>query len=234
MAILLLRLCGPMQSWGIQSRFTNRDTGLEPSKSGVIGLLCAALGKPRDDLPSLKELAKLKMGVRIDCPGRVECDYHTAQKVARAGGGKPQDCVISQRFYLADAIFLVALQGDGNLLEKLHRALRNPVWPLYLGRKAFVPSCPVWLKDGFRPDEDDLKTALKSYPYLGPDGKDLPNELRLELEVEYGHGDRVKPDQPESFVSADRRFGLRHVKTTDRALRSELPGRKEEPCISLS
>ena len=49
MNTLLLRLAGPMQSWGTQSRFTIRDTGYEPSKSGVIGLLCAALGKPRDE-----------------------------------------------------------------------------------------------------------------------------------------------------------------------------------------
>ena len=50
MAVLLLRLAGQMQSWGTQSRFSNRDTDLEPSKSGVIGLLCAAMGIPRDDM----------------------------------------------------------------------------------------------------------------------------------------------------------------------------------------
>ena len=48
MSVLLMRLAGPMQSWGTQSRFGHRDTGTEPSKSGVIGLLCAALGWPRD------------------------------------------------------------------------------------------------------------------------------------------------------------------------------------------
>ena len=46
-ATLLLRLAGPMQSWGLESRFDQRDTGREPSKSGVLGLICAALGKPR-------------------------------------------------------------------------------------------------------------------------------------------------------------------------------------------
>ena len=49
MSILLLRLAGPMQSWGIQSRFSVRDTGLEPSRSGVVGLLCCALGRTRDE-----------------------------------------------------------------------------------------------------------------------------------------------------------------------------------------
>ena len=47
MSVLLLRLSGPMQSWGIQSQFPDRDTGMEPSKSGVVGLLCAALGRGR-------------------------------------------------------------------------------------------------------------------------------------------------------------------------------------------
>ena len=76
---LLLRLAGPMQSWGTQSRFTVRDTGSEPSKSGVIGLLCAALGLGR--AAPLDEFASLRMGVRVDAPGMMQVDYHTA------GGG---------------------------------------------------------------------------------------------------------------------------------------------------
>jgi len=252
MAILLLRLAGPMQSWGIQSRFTNRDTALEPSKSGVIGLLCAALGKPRNEdappppghpgWPRLGELAALKMGVRVDYPGTVERDYHTAggfhlKKDSGYGvptaDGKSRRTVTSDRFYLADAVFLVALQGDRILLESLHNALRHPVWPLYLGRKAFVPGYPVWLKDGFRPDIDDLKVALTSYPYLCPAKRNPPDILRLELEVGYGEGHLVKPDQPECFVSMERRFGLRYV-TTSQVERARLPEAKEELCTSRS
>ena len=44
MPTLLLRLVGPMQSWGTTSRFDQRDTGKEPSKSGIVGLLAAAMG----------------------------------------------------------------------------------------------------------------------------------------------------------------------------------------------
>ena len=66
MATLLLRLQGPMQAWGVQSRFGVRDTGREPSKSGLIGLLCAALGRERE--APLDDLASLNMGVRIDKP----------------------------------------------------------------------------------------------------------------------------------------------------------------------
>jgi CRISPR system Cascade subunit CasD len=94
-----------MQSWGTQSRFSNRDSDLEPSKSGVIGLICAAMGIPREDPEKVKELAGLKMGIRVDRQGTLKRDYHTALNVAKAGGGKPKDCEPSERFYLSDACF---------------------------------------------------------------------------------------------------------------------------------
>ena len=227
MGTLLLRLCGPMQSWGTQSRFSNRDTGLEPSKSGVIGLLCAALGRSRNE--EINDLADLEMGVRVDWTGTIEKDYHTALNVAKAGGGKPKECEPSDRFYLADACFLVALKGDSKLLEQLHRALLNPVWQLYLGRKAFVPGAPVFLKDGLRPGVDSAETALRSYPYLCQRQKNPPQVLRLE--IEHTAGEQVKPDQPVSFM--ERRFGLRHLKTAW-VKYQDLPQTKEVICTCQS
>lgn len=236
MGVLLLRLCGPMQSWGTQSRFTNRDTDLEPSKSGVIGLLCAALGKPRDE--SLEELANLKMGVRVDWEGTVKKDFHTAggwhlKKDADYGvptaDAKGKRTVTSSRYYLADACFLVALQGDAALLKELDARLQNPVWQLFLGRKSFAPALPVWLKDGLRLHQADVKETLADYPYLCFSAKSdrLPEKLRLEIETDYGVGERVKHDQPISFENANRQFGLRHV-TTDWIERARLPHQKEE------
>jgi CRISPR system Cascade subunit CasD len=129
MHTLLMRLAGPMQSWGTQSRFGVRDTGLEPSKSGVIGLLCAALGRGRAE--PVDDLAELVMGVRVDREGAPERDYQTAQNVARAGGGT-QETVLSTRDYLADADFLVGLAGnDLGLLRRLDGALDEPVWALF-------------------------------------------------------------------------------------------------------
>src|SRR5947209_8529378 len=142
MSVLLMRLAGPMQSWGTRSRFGQRDTGLEPSRSGVVGLLCAALGRPRE--APLDDFVPLTMAVRVDREGRLMRDYHTAQHVLRADTTKgTQDTVLSERFYLADADFLVGLAGDRAFLDRLAAALREPVWPLFLGRKSFVPSLPV-------------------------------------------------------------------------------------------
>ncbi len=220
---ILLRLAGPLQSWGVQSRFSVRDTGLEPSKSGVVGLLCAALGRPRDH--DLTDLAALRMGARVDRQGRLAYDFHTAQNVLKASGGT-KDTEPSNRYYLADAAFLVGLEGtDLSLLVRLHEALRRPVWPLYLGRKAFVPASPVWLEDGLCRDTA-LTDALANYRWLGPDGDVPPEPLRIVLEDE--DGAEVRPDQPLSF--AERRFAPRRVTTT--FVRLPQSPIEEAPCTS--
>lgn len=206
MHTLLLRLCGPMQSWGVQSRFTVRETGLEPSKSGVVGLLCAALGIDRAEDDALQPLAALRMGVRADREGTLKMDYHTAKEVLKAGGGI-KDTEVSRRYYLADACFLVGLESeDLSLLERLQAALQNPVWPLFLGRKAFVPAEPPHLPDGLR-ENADLETALKAYPPLT--ARLSSNQARLALEDPNGY--LVRPDQPLSF--SQRKFAPRRLTT---------------------
>jgi CRISPR system Cascade subunit CasD len=222
---LLMRLAAPMQSWGIQSDFTYRDTGLEPSKSGVIGLLCAALGKPRDEghpdnhgKPALAQLAQLRMGVRVDREGLLQRDYHTAKDVRKASGAKmtdTKDTELSERFYLADAAFLVGLEGDDlDLLRLLDNALRHPHWLLFLGRKAFVPGEPVWVENGVR-ENQTLEAALdpRACPRLRPPRQDDDERMRLVLEAKVGErGDLVRRDQPISFAKGRREFGARDLR----------------------
>lgn len=131
MTTLLLRLSAPLQSWGTSSRFTRRATDLVPSKSGIVGLLAAAQGRRRTD--PLEELLSLRLAVRTEQEGRLERDFQTA---ARQGERTPVS--VSTRHYLADAVFLAAVEGDRNLLEGLQDALRRPHFPLFLGRR----SCP--------------------------------------------------------------------------------------------
>jgi len=206
MNTLLIRLSAPMQSWGTQSRFTVRDTGLEPSKSGVLGVLCAALGIDREDDAGLQPLTLLRMGVRADREGVLRVDYHTAKDV-RMANGKTKDTELSNRYYLANAVFLVGLESeDFPLLERIHAALQNPVWALFLGRKSFVPGEPIRLEDGLRQGET-LEVALKTYPPLCPPEKDT-----LRLVLEDGSGAIVRTDQPLSF--SQRRFAPRRVSVT--------------------
>ena len=67
MATLLLRLAAPLQSWGADSKFETRKTNREPTKSGIIGLLAAALGLRRDDAAGLARLNGLHFAVRAAC-----------------------------------------------------------------------------------------------------------------------------------------------------------------------
>ncbi len=206
MNTLLLRLSGAMQAWGVQSRFTVRDTGLEPSKSGVLGLICAAMGIPRTDTLTLQTLASLRMGVRVDREGILKKDYHTASNVRKASGSGLKDTEPSTRYYLADAVFLVGLESeDEHILKKIDHALINPVWPLYLGRKAFVPGESIRLEDGLRLGED-LKIALERYPLIS--SHSTTSRLRLVLEDTAGF--LVRSDQPLSF--AERLFAPRRLR----------------------
>lgn len=213
MPTLLLRLAGPMQSWGTTSRFDQRDTGKEPSKSGVIGLLAAALGIDREEWnDDLQSLASLTMGVRHDRPGLLKRDYQTAQQIISADRSKVHETAVTTRDYLADAVFLVGLEGsDRRLLERAHAALQNPVWPQALGRKSYVPSEPVWL-EGSVVDEP-LMSALAAYPWLTTTrrGEVMPERLLVSLESTDGSG-TLRMDQLLSSF-ADRRFGARHVRS---------------------
>lgn len=143
MTTLLLRLAGPIQSWGSSSRFVRRTTDHQPTKSGVMGLLAAALGRRRTD--SIEDLLGLRFGVRLDQPGRIIRDFQTARTLDGAAS-----MPLSYRYYLSDAAFLAAVEADRSLLETLDQALRFPSFPLYLGRRSCPPAGPVTLglRDG--------------------------------------------------------------------------------------
>lgn len=215
MSTLLLRLAGPMQSWGTTSRFDQRDTAKEPSKSGVVGILAAALGIDRENWNDLKPLTLLSMGVRHDRPGVPMRDYQTAgcaayDKIIKADRTFSNDGVVSHRFYIADAAFLVGLEcDDRSFLERVHSALRNPAWPLALGRKSYVPSEPILMENSVQ--DDPLRNVLARWPWITTQRKweELPDKLLVSYESEGGSG-VLRMDQLLSSF-AERRFGARFV-----------------------
>lgn len=211
MPTLLLRCVAPLQSWDTQSRFHIRTTEREPSKSGIVGLLCAALGRPRS--APVEDLARLRMGVRVDKEGSLLRDWHTAGKGAylkASGSIERRNPIISTRYYLSDAAFLVALESDdGELLKQLHVALSDPHWMLFLGRKACPPGRPPYLTDGLR--HDGLMEALASYPWLGSNVRDYRTLERVRLVFDDADGPLVRHDYPISFERGRRRFAPRRV-----------------------
>lgn len=222
MPTLLLRLAGAMQSWGTTSRFDQRDTGKEPSKSGVVGLLAAALGIDRENWTDLEPLTRLSMGTRHDRPGVPKRDYQTAQQIISADHSKIHKTAVTTRDYLGDAVFLVGLEGeDRSLMERIHAALRDPVWPLALGRKSYVPSEPIWIENGLQ--DAPLRDVLARWPWMGSQRKweELPEKLLVSFESEDGSG-VLKMDQPLSSF-AERRFGSRFVRSEWIPLPQEVP-----------
>lgn len=206
MTVLLMRLKAPMMSWGHDSHFTIRRTGTEPTKSAIIGLLCAALGRPRQE--PVADLAALRMGVRVDDEGVVLQDYHTIQDAVRSSGAANYDGVISHRYYVADASYLVGLEGERSLLMALDEALQAPVWPIYFGRKSFVPSRPV--RVGLR--EGELVQVLEAEPING-------EEERVRGVIEMPNGNELRQDVPLDWL--ERRFGMRAVETRQLKVKKE-------------
>lgn len=204
MSVLLLRLSGPMQSWGDSSRFVRRATLNEPTKSGVVGLLAAALGRSRED--SVEDLASLEFGVRTDQVGRLMSDFQTERPLK----GKPMP--LSHRYYLADARFLVALGGDKEQLESLDAALRSPKWPLYLGRRSCPPDMPVSL--GVRDEYKGVRDALGKEPWAASDWyrrRSKAADLEISCDGKEGEPCTSQCDFPLSFSGEGRRYANRAV-----------------------
>ena len=216
--ILLLRLEGPMQSWGTRSRWDVRDTALEPTKSGVIGLIGCVMGLARGD-PTFERLDRgLRFGVRIDRPGMVSTDYHTVTGYHRTAAGDfkhsngtarslakaqehPESTIVSPRDYLHDASFLVALASDDRaLLRQLAGELghphwpgdlKHPKWPSYLGRKSCVPSRPIL--DRLTDEYEDLEAALRAAAWETPLRK-AAQPAKLEAWIECPDGEHERQD----------------------------------------
>lgn len=210
---LLLRLEGPMQSWGYRSRFDYRDTALEPTRSGVIGLICAAMGIARGE--DISRFDAIRFGVRVDKEGRIERDYHTALDVIKADGSGT-DTVVSYRDYLADAAFTVGLESkDKELLDEIENALKSPVWTLFLGRKAFPPAEP--LLSAALPAilhyrlEEAFKFAAMSIHCKPFNLKERQKPSSVRMVVETPTGERTQHDWPLDF--GERRFKPRSIRT---------------------
>ncbi|NED71750.1 type I-E CRISPR-associated protein Cas5/CasD [Streptomyces sp. SID9944] len=229
-SVLLLRLAGPLQSWGDRSTFNRRETRPEPTKSGVVGLLAAAAGRSRH--AAVDDLAALGLGIRIDQPGSILRDYHTVSDyrgqpllsaaVSAKGLQKPTSPAkhthITQRFYLQDAVFLAAVEGPRELITTLEHALRHPAFPLALGRRSCAPAQPLAL--GQR--TGTLEDVLRAEPWQAAPavrtrwGRQHGNAARIDLPATLDDppGDEVRDDVPLSFAPTSRTFTTRRTRHT--------------------
>ena len=194
MPTLLLRLAAPLQSWGSSSKFEIRTTEKMPTKSGVVGMLAAALGLRRD--ADLARLNALKFGVRADREGEDITDFHMAHS--------EKSSYVTYRHYLCDAVFLAGLEGEEELLKELEVALQNPQFPLFLGRRSCPPTLPVVM--GIR--NLPLETALRKEAPLTEKHENL---LRIQIETDNSDAGMIQ-DMPISFNPARRVYGYRRIR----------------------
>lgn len=206
MPTLVLELSGPLQAWGSDSRFVRRETRMLPTKSGVIGLVAAAQGRRRTE--EVEDLLSLRFGVRQEQTGMLVRDFQTAIDW-RTGKSLP----LSHRTYVADAKYLVGLEADKSLLQGIADAIRSPVFPLYLGRRACPPSGRIVL--GIR--EQPLDHVLDADPWRASEWyrKKQPKSVRLLWSRDAQPDekfDETARDVPVSFDPRHREYGFRDVK----------------------
>ena len=222
--VLFLRLEGPLQSWGDTAHWSVRDTRLEPTKSGVVGLLSACLGWGPGDRQIAELASAIRMGVRVDRAGRVLRDYHTVVGGVMSAKGKVKitqttkkpETVVSWRDYIADGCFLVGLETTSVVADHLIGALASPKWSPYLGRKSCVLSVPIFPSLPGHPSRIagiSVEEGLQRFPWLGRDGNP-PRQLRAVIELAEGERptSRViqrRYDVPESFAA--RRYLSRYL-----------------------
>jgi CRISPR system Cascade subunit CasD len=233
-ASLALLLDGPFQSWGFASRFQRRATGLHPTKSGVVGLICAAMGLAKgspDEAATLPALVGLRMtsllvprmirgSAGAELPVLRLEDYHTVLDTRRADGSMNKDAVITRRQYLLDARFGVLLEGDRDLLIRVAAALRDPVWGVWLGRKNCIPAAPI-LIDLAESRQEALEVLLRGaglHPETPMDALSTVTEVE-----EFAAGTDSIGDQPVSFGEGSssgtegRRFVTRRIAVRPRS-----------------
>lgn len=240
-ACLVLRLAGPLQSWGSKGQFNRRETGREPTKSGIVGLLAAAEGRRRSE--SIEDLLNIQLGVRNDQPGTVLRDYHTVSdyrgrkllksevnsKGIQVATSPPKYTHVTERFYLQDAVFTAYISAGADMLSGLATALLHPRFPLALGRRACVPTQPLVLKptsnqvQGIDPRlwSGTIADAMAKVPwqatssYLDRWTRQSPPTRTVDLAatVDDSEGNDIRTDVPVSFEPGKRSMTSRRVRS---------------------
>ena len=222
-SFLALYLDAPLQSWGYQSRFDRRTTLSYPTRSGILGLICAAMGKDRADKAALAELDTLSVTVLVFAQGGRLTDFHTVgggydrktqeQFIVHTAEGKlrgaGKETVPTEREYLEESRFGAIVGGDRGRIEQIATAVGNPKWGIWLGRKACIPAAPVCA--GVWSTEAEAEEALvKEDAVLRPDRRGV--QRRIREAGTFDEGTDTLMDRPLDFRKRD--FAPRRVAVT--------------------
>lgn len=222
-AALAIYLDSPLQSWGCGSKFQQRGTESHPTKSGVIGMICAAAGARRGSELERKIVSSFRQSrfsaweVSTKNNGgasaRIE-DFHTIGggydrddptdklRISQKAGGGVGETVVTRRAYLAQAKFVAVITGDEGAVQEMSGALENPKWGVWLGRKSCIPASPLMPTVG-----RDMQDALNAL--LSKLGAVVEERGIQDGEAYWESGGWRQSDEPLSYL--DRTFHSRKV-----------------------
>lgn len=167
MDALILRLRGPLMSFGDVAVDELRPTDFLPGISFLVGLIGNALGWLYTDHEKLQRLQdRLVLASRLETRPELMRDYQNAEihekdlvwrskgkPDRRLSGLKGKGIVQRERFYLANASVTVAFSlipaDAAPTLDDVEDALRRPARPLFLGRVCCPPSAPLYRGERF-------------------------------------------------------------------------------------
>lgn len=212
-----------MQSWGTSSHFETRNTDYYPSKSAVIGVIAASFGYSRDEDKKIEKLNELDFAVRVDQVGLLRKDYQTARKL------KKDETYVTNRYYLEDAIFVVAISSeDDDWIEEICAAIKNPYFQPFMGRR----SCPV--QPDFIIDVVEMGAieALQNLEWQASDWYKRRNQnyvadIYADKDLLPESGYTMRNDSVISFSQKERKFGPRFEARTAKTMSAENENQSE-------
>jgi CRISPR system Cascade subunit CasD len=232
---VLLWLEAPLQSWGSDSKFGRRDTLAYPTKSGVLGLVCSALGAGGEQNDLLAEFAPLSQTVtsfarskqtsagvikqerepllrdfQMVGSGYNDQDPWTNLLIPKTNEGNKAvggGTKMTYRYYLQDAVFAVIIEVPTDKVEAIAHALQNPVWDIYLGRKNCVPTDFI-----YRGIFDNEAVAIKQAGLIALEKERIEDFRVVQGALDEGEADEIFTinDVPVQF-GEDKRYRDRQV-----------------------
>lgn len=172
-------------------------------------MLASAQGRRRTD--DIEDLLAVEFAVRVDQPGTVLRDFHTAIRWS-ADGSSGRSLPLSERYYLQDAVFVAGVGGEPGLIDGLAEAVRSPHWAPFLGRRSCPPAGPLCLAVV----DADLRTAVREAEWQAAawhrasQGSEAVLEIRADARPGEVGVETIR-DLPRSFDPRRRDHGWREL-----------------------
>ena len=210
MQYMLMWLEGPFQAWGDSSKYGPRDTLPFPTKSGIYGMILAAMGAKGTQEVLLEKLAECSQSIISFSKPSILRDFHMVGSGYDDQDGWQRLCIpkkqdgstavgggskMTYRYYLQEARFAVIQALHDELVDQMVQALQFPVYSPSLGRKSCVPSEFVY-QGLYRLKEEAVIAALA----LGKQ-KGLQNMFMVTEDQTEDGDSRIIPDVPVRFGS---------------------------------